>query len=260
MSIKSSRIQFVAAAFALWLTAGTSHAAFLGFASSPGTNSVDWTNAVTGLGSTINTNVNFDAVPLGVLPNNFYLGSDGVTLTPSDTSIDDVVTGSGPGQSNDFTTPLSNGEGLHAASNYLKSESTGGGTSSLIISFSAPVTGAGLFIVDYFGPNPQSFDNTLTLSAYAGQNGTGALLGSVNGEYFNFQRNFQYFMGVASTDGNIGSVVFSRSPDGSGDILGLDDIRFSTGVIPEPSSLAIAGIGLVGMAGAAIRRGRRQLA
>lgn len=42
-------------------------------------NPTDWANAGTGLGGSINSNVNFDTHPTGSLINNFYAVSDGVT-------------------------------------------------------------------------------------------------------------------------------------------------------------------------------------
>ena len=172
-------LKFKLTAGALMLAAGfASHATVTGFVSNPTTNSINWAAAVAAASGTINTNVNFNAHPLGALQSNFYLGSDGVTLT----AVGDdntVQSGAGPGESNTFSTPLSAGEGLHAFSNFLFD---GNAASSLTISFATPVLGAGLFIIDYFNP----FDtNPLTVEAFTGANGAGTSLGSFSAVAFN---------------------------------------------------------------------------
>ncbi len=239
---------------------GHARGAVVGYVNNPTTNSTDFATGVAGLGGTLNTDVNFSTVPLGTLPNNFYLGSDGVTLTPSDSTINQVLFGAGPGQGNTFTGPLSSGEGLHAASNYLYSLSPGSGTSSLTISFNTPVLGVGLYTIDYFGP--EAGTNTLSITAFTGPNGTGTNLGTFTGVHANFQMNFLYFLGLTSSAGDIGSVVFSRSSDFTGDNLGIGTIEFASAgsVVPEPSSLVSASIaGLLGL-GYAWRRRKSRLA
>jgi hypothetical protein len=55
----------------------------MGFVNNPTSNSTNWINTVTGLNGVINTAIDFNTYPLGALQSNFYLGSAGVTLTPS---------------------------------------------------------------------------------------------------------------------------------------------------------------------------------
>jgi hypothetical protein len=229
-----------------------------GYVANPTTNSTDFAAGVAALGGTLNTDVNFNAMPTGTLINNFYTASDGVTLTPSDSSINQVLNGVGPGQGNTFSPPLSSGEGTHPASNFLDSVSPGSGaTASLTISFNTPVLGVGLFTVDYFGPDVGT--NTLTVEAFTGANGTGTSLGSFNSVNFNFQPNNLYFMGITSSGADIGSLVFTRGTDETGDELGIDNIQFATGggIVPEPSSLALGLIGSLGALSYSWRRRRR---
>jgi hypothetical protein len=236
--------------FVIYATAATSvifsaDAATTGFVNNPTTNSSDWSTYVIGQGATIKSNVNFDSHPTGLLLTNFYLLSDGVSLLPSG-DVTNVTFGSGPGQGNTTSPPLSTGEGLHPASNYLED---GSGASSLTISFTTPVLGAGLYVVDYFDPNTSE---SLTIDAYTGANGTGSLLGSFSAVSFNFQPNNMYFMGVASDAANIGSIVFSDFNGGSGDVMGIDNIVFATGQtssVPDAgSSFALLGLAMSGMA------------
>jgi hypothetical protein len=240
------------------LIASHAQAQLTGFVANPTTNSTDFSTFVTGMSGTINTDVNFDAHPLGTLQPNFYLGSDGVTLTGT-SGMNQVTFGNGPGQGNTFSPPLSSGEGLHPASNYLYSSSPGvGGGTSLTISFTSPVSAVGLFTIDYFGP--ANTDNPLVITGYSGPNGTGTDLGSFTSVGYNFQMNNLYFMGLATTNGSnsIGSFIFSRPTDDTGDDLGLDNIEFartSSISVPEPGAYAL--LGSLGLTGAAFLRRRR---
>lgn len=197
------------------------------FTNNPTTNSTDWGTSVTGLGGAINTNVDFDAHPLGALQSNFYALSDGVTLTPSG-DVNQVQFGAGPGQGNTVTPPLSPGEGVHPTSNFLFD---GGSPSSLTISFAQPVLGVGLFVIDYYNP---SGSNPLTIEAFTGANGTGTSLGSASSVAFNFQRNNLYFMGVSSSGNDIGSIVFTDVNSATGDTTGIDSIQFAPLVNQAP--------------------------
>ncbi len=128
--------------------AGPAGAVIQGFVDNETANSIDWADAVDGMGAAIDSNVDFDAHPQGILQDDFYETSDGVTLSAT-ASIDIVTFGAGPGQSNTSFPPVSPGEGPHAASNFLRGEAQLG---SLIISFDQPVLGVGLFVIDLFSP------------------------------------------------------------------------------------------------------------
>ncbi|MES2459311.1 MAG: PEP-CTERM sorting domain-containing protein [Armatimonadota bacterium] len=241
-------------------TANTAHAQLTGFIANPTTNSTNFNTFVTSQGATVNTNVNFDTHPIGALQNNFYTASDGVTFfTVGDANT--VAAGTGPDDGNDTSTPLSPGEGPHPASNYLFDDS---GASSFGVSFTQSVSGVGLFTIDYF--NPTGENNPLTIEAYAGQNGTGALLGSFNSVVSNFQSNNLYFMGLATTNGSnsIGSFILRNANIRNSDIIGLDNLRFSrvnaTAAVPEPSEWLAMGMAGTSVMGLMVRSRRRKSA
>ena len=229
------------AAIAALSMTGAAHAALTVFVANPNTNSIDWTNAVIAGGGVVTTNIDFDGANVGAS----FTSTAGTSLQ----------SGSGPAQGNTSAGPVSSGEGLNAPSTYLEMASPDQDPISLTVNFASAVGAAGLFTIDYFGAD--GFNNVLRLSAFTGANGSGTLLGSVDGAQFNFQSNNRYFMGVVSTSNDIGSIVFTRLSDTSGDILGVDNIVSGTlnGGVPEPASWAmlIAGFGLTG---AAMRRRR----
>jgi hypothetical protein len=228
-------------------------ASTVGFTANPTTNAADFNAFVLANGGTVNTNVDLETHPLGVLQSNWYLVSDGVTLTALGDD-DQVAFGAGPSQGNWFSSPVSPGEGPHPASNFLFD---GAAVSNLTISFATPVLGAGLFVIDYYNP---ANNNALTINAFGGPNGSGALLGTFSSRAFNFQINNMYFMGIGRAEADIRSVVFASSRAVAGDITGIDNIQFGQSglggqTVPEPASLTLLGLGVAGLA----HRFRRQL-
>jgi hypothetical protein len=221
--------------------ATSASAVVTGFVSNPSANSSNWTSSALGFGASIQT-IDFDAHPLGTLLPNFY---PGVTLSAVG-DVNTVLPGAGPGQSNTSSPPLSSGEGSHSASGQYLFD--GANPSSLTLSFSTPVYGAGLFVIDYFNPTAS---NPLTIAAYTGANGTGTLLGTFSSVAYNFQPNNLYFMGITSSAGDIGSVVFSDVTSSTGDTTGIDDIKIATAppvATPEAASslaLVLTGFGLL---------------
>jgi hypothetical protein len=181
--------------FALTVLAGLvvlpCQAAVIGFVDQSGTNSTDWIAEILGLGAVVNANVDLDAHPVGALSPNFYLLSDGVTLTGS-AGAETVENGTGPDDGNEVAAIP--GEGPHSASNYLLMTTPGGSTNSLTVSFSAPVLGVGLFTIDRFFGGTAS--NDIAIEAYSGVDATGLLIGSFAGLNANFQPNNLYFMGI----------------------------------------------------------------
>ena len=228
------------AAIGFLIAATPASATVMGFTSNATGNAANWTASATGLGSTIDNSINFDAHPTGALQSNFYAGL-GVTLGSTGDS-NTVVFGAGPGQGNTSSTPLSSGEGLHAASNYL---ADGANASSFTVSFSTPVYGAGLYVIDYFNPFG---NNPLTIEAFDGANLSLGLYSSVAA---NFQKNNLYFMGVTSSAGDIAKLVFTDVNNNTGDTTGIDNVVFATGAgnnVPEPGALALVGLALAGLA------------
>ncbi len=260
MSQHINRFLFTSGLVALTLSllnAPAAHAQLTGFVNNPTTNSTDFNTFVTALGGVINTNLDFEGHPIGPLQSTFYLVSDGVTITTNQ-SGNQVAAGPGPSQSNTFSTPLSSGEGVHPNSNYL-----GFGVeepNTVTFSFNSPISAFGLFTIDLFNPSNNSI---ISITAFDGQNGAGTQLGSFNSLAFNFQQDNLYFEGLADTVGanSISSVVVSRTTNGSGDISGLDNIRFARGsgvvAVPEAGTLALA-LPALGMVGTVIARRRKK--
>ena len=228
------------AALGLLVAAAPASASVIGFTSNATGNAAAWTASANGLGAPIDTSINFDAHPTGALQGNFYAGL-GVTLSSTGDS-NTVTFGAGPGQGNTSSGPLSSGEGLHAASNYLFD---GGNASSFTVLFSTPVYGAGLYVIDYFNPVG---NNPLTVEAFDAANMSLGLYSSVAA---NFQQNNLYFMGVTSSAGDIAKLVFTDVNSETGDTTGIDNVVFATGTgnnVPEPGALALVGLALAGLA------------
>jgi hypothetical protein len=226
-------------AFASLSLSLVAHANVVGYVNDPTGNSVDFDTAVGAFSV-----YDFDGLGVGALNPTAY---PGLTFGGS---IDQVVYTAGPAQGNTFSTPLSSGEGLHPLSNVW--ESPGGETvDSLTVTFSAPVAGAGVFVIDNFNV----LGTTTTISAYDSANN---LLGSFNGPNDNFQNNNEYFMGITSSADDIAELVFSHNGAGTGDTIAVDDLEVAGGVggAPAPdgaSTLALLG-GAIAMVGAVRRR------
>jgi hypothetical protein len=224
------------------------HASVITYVNNLTGNSVDFAAGVSSNGGGAITTLTFDTLTVGPLSPNAYSGL-GITMNATN-AFSTVTFGTGPGQGNTSTGPVSPGEGPHAASNYL---GDGTATGTLTVSFASPVLAAGVFTIDLF--NPGGAADTLTLSAYTGANGTGTLLGTGTAVGYNFQMNNLYFMGILSTAGDIGSVVVNQNGSASGDAIGLDNFEFAAaGTVPEPGTVTLMGIGL--LAGAVRLRSR----
>lgn len=213
------------------------------YANNPTGNSVDFAAEASTLGWSVTSSI-FEGMSGALNPNVFA----GMTLIGTG-AFTTITVGDGPNDGNIYSTPISTGEGSHAAycssvapslpCAYLGDDFTTHGT--LTVNFASPVLGAGLFTIDVFNPDPG--DDIFSLSAWTGANGTGTLLGTATGVNYNFQPNNMYFLGVISTAGNIGSMVFSQDGNNSGDDIGLDGLEVvggqPVGSTPEPGTAAL---------------------
>jgi hypothetical protein len=102
----------------------------------------------------------------------------------------------------------------------------------MTVSFQEPVMGAGFLFADYFNALG---DNTNTIEAFSGPDGTGISLGQFQAVALNFELNNLYFMGLADAANTIGSVVLS-GPRLHGDSVYLDKILFAR--VGDPPLLA----------------------
>ena len=121
----------------------------------------------------------------------------------------------------------------------------------MTVNFTSGVLGFGFNLIDLYNPDGV---NAATLSAYTGADGTGTLLGTFGMAPYNFQLNHEYFIGVTSSDGDIGSVIFT-TPGEAGDSVYLDDFEIANAAAaPEPfAGLLVGG----GIAAIWLRRRRR---
>ncbi|HYF14493.1 MAG TPA: hypothetical protein VD971_05395 [Phycisphaerales bacterium] len=222
------------------VTSVPAFAAVTGFVSNPSNNSGDFASALAGLGYGVDTSVDFEGHPDGPLSSGLYAGTNGVTLTENAPRGVVHSTGATGGT---IAAPVSTGEGLRTG---MFGALVGYGVNwSVTATFAGPVAGAGFMTVDYF--NPWN-DNTMTIAAYDGPDGTGNLLGSYNAAAYCFQLNYTYFLGITSDAADIRSVRISCNGF-YGDGLYLDHLAYS---VPAPGAAAILGFG------AAVMRRRRR--
>lgn len=233
------------------LGAGPAHAAVTTFVDNPTGNSTDWNGYVTGLGSPVNLDVNFDSHPLGGLVGNFYAASDGVTMTLAGATSNQVyVNQNNYGGSLDGM--LSPGEGPALQGQRVFTAYNPGGAWTLTFDFATPVLGVGLDVIDLYNPWG---DRTMTIAAYSGAGGTGTLLGSASAMQRNFQLYNKYFMGLASNTADIRSFVVGNPYPFYGDGVILDNVRIALAPVPEPGTWAMLAAGL-GLLGLGVRRRR----
>jgi hypothetical protein len=227
------------------ILANTASAGIIFYTNDPSNNSVNWNSATLADGYQINDNLNFDSHGLGTLDSNFYLGSDNVTIASSNANNQTIKNGAGDIDGN--TAGSIPGEGVHQSSNWLDINSNG----QLTLSFLNSAFAAGISSFDNFTSG--YFD----ISVFSGINGTGNNLGTVSGiaQGLNFQNLGTFFMGVKTDDGStFGSIVYSFDANGSRDTIGYDDIVFSDSratdstPVPEPTTLAIFALGMMGLA------------
>lgn len=117
-------------------------------------------------------------------------------------------------------------------------------SSPFVANFSSPITGFSIEFGDY-GADSDLF----TLTAYAGINGTGPILGSTT---FNYGYNYFPTVGTASLSGLGGaqSVLFIGGAPSCPNSLFYDNIVVA---VPEPTSSALLLLSLVGLLLARLR-------
>jgi hypothetical protein len=241
------------------LVAGTVSAATTGYVSNPTANSVDWGNAVSGLGAAVNSSVNFNGISStgAVTPatGGFYTASNGVTFSASNISLAATMSPQG-------YTFSGEGEGVWAPSKLLVASSANFSATpaqSVTFTFANGVYGGGVFLVDLCGAC-----QTWTISARDANNNLLGSFQSLAGAGFQ-QTNanpgvtHKYFVGISSTESNIASLTISRpamSMFVSGDTVGIDDLRFAVAAVPEPTEWMMLLTGLLTIGFIAGRRNR----
>lgn len=240
----------IVCAVVLIMAVGQAGAVLTGYVSNPQTNSVDWTNAVTAKGGSIDS-INFNDISTGVLSLvsagnyalNAYQASEGVTFAVKG-NAPAITYGVGPGDSSTYQ--LNPGEGLHPTSNYLSfppyTEYSGSYTTSIIMNFNEAVSSVGFYTIglnNSFNPGI----TRITIEAFTGINATGTSLGTFTSlDAHNFNPNNLYFMGLSSSANEIMSFRISGSwQQAFGDNLGFDNFVFAE--VPEPATMSILALG-----------------
>jgi hypothetical protein len=155
----------------------------------------------------------FDSATIGYYSS---LAIDGVTITAPGDNVRVQNTYSG-----EFNT----------TGNYL--DNNAGSASTVDFTFDSPQA--------VFGLNYGALDDQWTLSVYDSDNN---LIDSTTVEP-NHGSNAGEFIGIASSSANIAWASFTDS--NSGDWILLDNLRFTPTEVPEPSTLALAGLGGLGL-------------
>jgi hypothetical protein len=217
----------------LCFAAVVSHAAVIGYVNNPSSNSSDFASGVAANGGSI-TVLDFESHPLGALQSNFYPGVNISFSVPS--VVKDAYPPAGV-----FQQQGSTGEGLYAGSRYLADAM--GARYTMTISFDTPVLAAGFFVIDLYNGLSSSGHR---VEAFTGQNGTGTLLGVFDAVKDNFQLNYTYFMGVLSTERNIGSLVYYNDRP-AGDTVYFDNLEYAGTATPEPGTLALLALPLAAL-------------
>lgn len=184
---------------------------------------------------------NFDSKPVGPFPTTWNFAGNGVTATASATSTSNITVGTG--------TP--NGTFAVSSPNYLYNDGTG--PFDVTLNFSSAVAGLGFYVSDLSDGVADELRLTLTLSDSTTQTFTTNFGANNNNANLIF---FGVVSGLASQTITKAEIVGTLPA--STDAYGFDDVTVGLRAVPEPASLALFGIGGLGLAlGAARRRTRR---
>jgi len=202
---------FILLSFPIYATAE-----ILKFVDDPSNNSTNWKDYLQQQNCVINTNIDFENHPIGVLNNKQYFESDGVSFTPNSGFNQIVNENATDGTTS--TEPKSEGEGINVATKMLINSDS---TSSLIVNFNEPISSFGIFLIDLYNPNNI---HPYKIEVFDPNESS---LGVITSAAYNFQLNYRYFMGIVSTANNISKVKISAKASTKKDGVLLDDIMFS---------------------------------
>ena len=229
----------LAALVALGASVGA-NAAVVGFVNNPTGNAADWASHIAGTGASVTTVIDFEGHPLLALNGSFY-AAQGVTMSIASPLYQFVTDVTGvPSGSSDC--PCSVGEGPFPLSRAL----VYGDQVSLTVNFANAISAIGLLTGDHYDP---SGGDPITMQAFDGLNGTGTSLGAFQSFPRNYQLGYSYFMGVASSVNEIRSIVLTDGFSGTSDGVYLDNFKIAMVDAPEPATLGVLAIGVVGMLG-----------
>ncbi len=216
------------------MVVGTASAATTGYVSNPTTNSVDWGNAVTSLGATVNTSVNFNGIAGtgAVTPTigGFYTGTAGVTFSASSVNLAATMSPQG-------YTFSGEGEGVWAPSKLLVASSatlSATPAQSVTFTFANGVYGGGVFLVDLccaqWTISARDINNNV-LGSFPVTRGR-----RVPADQCKSWRNSQVFprhlQYQRPTSRRLTIARPAMSMFVSGDTVGIDDLRFAVAATP----------------------------
>jgi hypothetical protein len=226
-------------------TGSAAQSAVIGFVNNPTGNAADFANHLAANGASVTTVIDFESHTLGSLNGGFY-AAQGVTMSiasPFYQYVADVI--GVPSGSTDC--PCSFGEGPFPLSRAL----VYGDQVSLTVNFANAIAAIGLLTGDHYDPHGT---DPISIEAFTGVNGTGTSLGSVQSFPRNYQLGYSYFMGLASTTNDIRSIVLTDGFSATSDGVYLDNFQIAMVGVPEPATLGVLAMGVVGMLGLRRRR------